>query len=100
MLRLRKTSAAEQDLLGIWEYIARDNPTAADRFWNRLSERMQALLQQPFMGESQDRFRPGLRSIVEGSYIIFYESRPDEILIYRVLHGARRWEELLTGSQP
>jgi toxin ParE1/3/4 len=95
-MRLRKTPAAEQDLLGIWEYIAEDNPTAADRLLQQFRNRFQQLLQFPQSGESQDRFRFGLRSIVEGSYVIFYEPRSDEILIYRVLHGARRWEDLIS----
>ncbi len=98
-MRLRKTPIAEQDLLGIWEFIARDSPANADRFWQRLNERFQLLLRQPLMGESQECFLPGLRSVVEGSYIIFYEPRFDEILIYRVLHGAQKWDELVSESR-
>lgn len=99
MPRLRKSSIASQDMLGIWEQIAQDSPSAADRMWQRFEVRFELLLDYPYMGESQERFRPGLRSIVEGSYVIFYEPRPDEILIYRVLHGARNWEDLLSGQQ-
>ncbi len=43
-MRLRKMPIAEQDLLGIWAYIAHDSPVAADRFWQRLDERFQLLL--------------------------------------------------------
>ena len=98
MMRLRKSAIAEQDLLDIWDYIAQDSPAAADRMWQRFDHRFKLLLKFPYTGESQDRFRPGLRSIVEGSYVIFYEPRPDEILIYRVLHGARKWEDLLSAE--
>jgi toxin ParE1/3/4 len=95
-MRLRKSAIAEEDLLAVWDYIAQDNPDAADRFGQRLSERFQSLLRNPLIGESQERFRLGLRSVIEGNYIIFYEPRPDEILIYRVLHAARRWEDMLS----
>ncbi len=95
-MRLRKTAIAEQDLLAILDDIAQDNLGAAERFGQRLNDRFQSLIKNPLIGESQDRFRPGLRSIVEGSYVIFYEPRPDEIVIYRVLHGARKWEDLLS----
>jgi toxin ParE1/3/4 len=61
----------------------------------RLQQRFDSLLSFPYIGQSQDRYRAGLRSIVEGKYIIFYEPRPDEIVIFRVLHGARNWEDLL-----
>jgi toxin ParE1/3/4 len=94
-MRLLKTPAAEQDLFAIWDYIARDSPNAADRFLQRIQSRFGQLLDSPFSGESQAHLRPGLRSIIEGSYIIFYEPRPDGILIYRVLHGARSWEDLI-----
>jgi toxin ParE1/3/4 len=95
-MRLRRSAIAEQDLLSIWDYIAADNPVAADRMLLRFEERFKSLLKFPYTGESQERFRPGLRSIVEGSYIIFFEPRTNEILIYRVLHGARKWEDLLS----
>ncbi len=99
-MRLRKSTIAEQDLFAIWDYIAQSSPTAADRFLLRLANRFQSLLKNPLSGESQERFRTGLRSIVEGNYLVFYESRPNEILIYRVLHGARNWEELLSDPEP
>jgi toxin ParE1/3/4 len=95
-MRLRKTPAAEHDLLAIWDYIAQDNPAAADRVLQRFQNRFNQLLQSPLAGESQDRFRTGLRSVVEGAYIVFYEPLSNEILIYRVLHGARRWEDLIS----
>jgi toxin ParE1/3/4 len=95
-MRLRKSAIAEEDLLAVWDYIAQDNPDAADRFGQRLNERFQSLLRNPLIGESQERFRLGLRSVIEGNYIIFYEPRPDEILSYRVLHAARRWEDMLS----
>lgn len=99
-MRLRQSAIAEQDLFAIWDYIAQDSPTAADRFLQRLGDRFQSLLKNPFSGESRDRFRTGLRSLVEGNYIVFYEPRPNEILIYRVLHAARNWEELLSDPNP
>lgn len=95
-MRLRTTLAAEQDLLGIWNYIATDSPSAADRMLERIQSRFELLLQAPLSGESQSRYRAGLRSIVEGPYIVFYEFRAEEILIYRILHGARSWEDLIS----
>jgi toxin ParE1/3/4 len=64
--------------------------------WQRLDKRLNLLLQHPLMGESKEQYRPRLRSVVEGPYIIFYEPHSDGILIYRVLHGARQWEDLLS----
>ena len=47
MRRLRITPAAEDDLDGIWAYIAKDNPSAADRFLRRLNDRMAGLPPMP-----------------------------------------------------
>ncbi len=98
-MRLRRSAIAEQDLLSIWDYIAQDNPAAADRMLLRFEKRFNWLLKFPYVGESQDRYRRGLRSLIEGKYIIFYEPTPDEIVIYRVLHGARKWEDLLSEEE-
>jgi toxin ParE1/3/4 len=94
MRRLRVTPAAETDLFSIWQYIAEDSPAAADRFLRKLRRRMDKLPLSPSVGERQDRFRQGLRSIVEGSYIIFYEVTNESVDIYRVLHGARDLETI------
>ena len=99
MPKLRRSLIAEQDLLAIWEHIAADSPAAADRLWQRFHERFESLLRFPEMGESREHYRPRLRSVVEGSYVIFYEPLPDGILIYRVLHGAQRWEEMLSVGE-
>lgn len=95
MRRLRVTPVAKSDLRGIWAYIADDNPRAADRFLRRLYGRMLRLPRYPEIGERYDQYRPGLRGIVEGSYVIFYEITPDAVHIFRVLHGARNWEAIL-----
>jgi toxin ParE1/3/4 len=84
-MRLRRPAIAEQDLLNIWEYIAQDNPDAADRMLQRFEQRFKVLLKFPYTGESQERYRLNLRSVIEGRHIIFYEPTPDGILIHRVL---------------
>jgi toxin ParE1/3/4 len=99
MRRLRVLPVAKADLRGIWAYIANDNPPAADRFLRRLYDRMLRLPQYPEIGERQDRYRHGLRSIVEGSYVIFYEITPDAVSIYRVLHGARNLEAIFRNVE-
>lgn len=95
MPKLYKTPACDADLYDIWDYIAADNPAAANRFLERLEDRFRLLLTQPESGERRDNYRAGLRSVVEASYIIFYEPTSAGITIHRVIHGARRWEDLL-----
>ena len=82
---------SRQDLQRIVEYIARDNPPAAERFGLTLIDQAEALTHAPEIGVSMPQ-RPGTRFIPYGSYLIIY--RPDlarqTVRILRFRHGARR----------
>src|SRR5690349_501674 len=97
MSRIQRTRQAEQDLLAIWEYIAiKDGrPATADGVLRGLDESISFLADNPLVGQSIDRLRPGLRLYVRGNYIVFYEPLENGVLIYRILHGAQNWQELI-----
>jgi toxin ParE1/3/4 len=52
------------------------------------------LANAPKAGREREELEAGLRSFVEGSYIIFYRIVSGSIEIVRVLHGARDIESL------
>jgi toxin ParE1/3/4 len=89
MARIVRTPQANDDLFLIWEYIARRNPTAADKLIRRFDAMFQTLAERPNVGLRQDRYRAGLRSFPVGVYVIFYLTLDDGIEVIRVLHGAR-----------
>jgi toxin ParE1/3/4 len=93
MARVDRFRRAEEDLLAIAEYIARDNPGAAARWLDQIEEKLLLLAKHPYMGEAVDSLRPGLRRFSHGKYLIFYEPRATGIGLVRVLHGARRIED-------
>ena len=95
MPRIIRTPQAQEDILSVWEYIAGDNVTAADKLVRRIDEKLALLETQPLMGSAMDEYRPGLRASFVGNYIIFYHPRDDGIEVYRVLHGAQQFEDLL-----
>ncbi|NOY41035.1 MAG: type II toxin-antitoxin system RelE/ParE family toxin [Planctomycetes bacterium] len=95
MVRVLKTPASELDIYRIWDYIAADNLAAADRLLYRFEKLFVLLSKNPEMGERQDQHRTGLRSFTEGSYVVYYESDETGIIVYRILHSARRVEGLL-----
>jgi toxin ParE1/3/4 len=76
-------------------YIAQDSPDHADRFLDRLEERLLALADFPKMGRSRHDLQAGLRSQPVGNYLIFYFPLADGIEIVRILHGSRDVESLL-----
>jgi len=95
MAAYRLTPLAEQDVLETWRYIAQDNPAAADRLVDRFTAAYELLARNPNMGERMDRFRAGLRAWTVGKYVIYFRKTHQGIEVYRVLHSARRREDLL-----
>ncbi len=91
----RLTPQAEADVIDIWLYFAQDSQQSADKLVDRFTEVYELLVTQPGIGTNQDQYRRGLRSFPVGDYIIFYELLQGELLIYRVLHGARDLDKLL-----
>jgi toxin ParE1/3/4 len=85
---------AVEDLDGIWLYIARDNPAAADSFIDQLTERFDALCQNPLLGPACPELTQDLRRFPVFNYVIFYSVEDDALIIERVLHGARDTEGL------
>lgn len=94
MARIIRTRQARSDVLDIWEYIAADNTAAADKLILRLDEVVRLLAEQPELGSRQEKYRVGLRCMPVGN-LIFYDQVPDAIRVLRILHGARRWEDLI-----
>ena len=88
MAVLLKTPQAEDDLIDIWVYIARNNPINADRFLDRLEERCQTLAEFPETGTHRDELIKDLRSFPLGDYMVFYFVIDGGINIVRVLHSA------------
>jgi toxin ParE1/3/4 len=86
---LRKTTQAEEDLIDLWSYIARENPAAADRLLDRLEGRWELLKSQPYMGAEREDIAPGIRHVVVGSYLTLYRVAEGQVEIVRVLYGER-----------
>ena len=55
---------------------------------------------EKFLKAVHKKFAPGLRSIPEGCYVIFYRSSPENILIIRVLHGSQDTSRAFGGPEP
>jgi toxin ParE1/3/4 len=84
---VRRTSLAEIDLIEIGEWIAGDNPPAADRLLDELEECFQLLATRPAMGTPRHDLSPHVRFYPVGNYLVFYTADRDGITVVRVLHG-------------
>ncbi len=88
---------ALQDMGDIHNYIAMDNPEAADRVVQAFEANAALLATQPELGQHKPRLR-GLRLWVVTefpNYLMFYREREGRVEIARVLHGARDLKSLL-----
>lgn len=92
--RLTRTAQAEQDLIDIATYIAKDDVEAATRLLVNLDAKSTLLTAFPRLGRA-DPERPGRRIHTVGRYLIIYKETPEEITVLRYLHGRRdrRWIE-------
>jgi plasmid stabilization system protein ParE len=80
-----------EDLLGIWEYIAADNPGAADAWVETVYGQFAHLAAFPRAGHPRPDLagpRP-LRFWPVGAYLIIYRVREDVVEIVAVVHAAR-----------
>ena len=90
-MRVRWLRTALTNLNAEADYIARDNPAAADHVVSAIVEATERLKRYPALG------RPGRVTgtrelVVPGTpYIIPYHVRAGVVEIIRVFHAARRW---------
>lgn len=97
MNQLRIADRAQEDLLDIWLYVARDSLAAADKLLRRLETCFGRLLGHPKLGRRRPELRDKIRSLAVGSYVIFYRAMTAAVEIIRVLHGRRDLPEQLPG---
>jgi toxin ParE1/3/4 len=97
----RKTRRADEDLQEIYRYTRRAWGRAqAELYIRGLEQRFIALAENPLTGIAREDLRPeGLRSVVHGSHVVFYQPQPYGVLIVRVLRGRQDVRTYLGGSE-
>ncbi|QWA11602.1 type II toxin-antitoxin system RelE/ParE family toxin [Sodalis ligni] len=88
-MRLRISPLAGQDIAAIGDYIAQDNPTRAFSFTHELLEQCKLIGENPCIYRERPELGKSRRSCTYGRYVLIYDTRDDEVLIERVLHGSR-----------
>ena len=95
---IRFLRAAEEDLRGIITYIGLDNPSAATAFADKIENRLSSLSSHPLLGKIPDEdelANMGYRFLVVQNYLIFYTIEKRVIWVHRIMHGARKYMNLL-----
>ena len=89
MSRVSYSTQAQEDILDITFYIARDSVTAAHRLLQKILRACEKLGASPRAGRLRDEIAPNLRSFPLEKYVVFYRPVRGGVEIVRVLHGAR-----------
>jgi addiction module RelE/StbE family toxin len=96
-LKLRWTRPALADLVEAQNYIARDNPAAAEAVAQRVWDAAKKLCESPEMGR-QGHVAEIREGVVSGTpYLLVYRVKNDAVEILRVWHGRRNWQNNPAG---
>jgi toxin ParE1/3/4 len=87
------TQRARRQFLAIIDAVLEDNPAAAERVYDAITDSVSRLLTFPEMGRPGRV--PGTRELVIASqpYIVAYRIRGQTVHILAVLHGAQKWPD-------
>lgn len=90
--RVLLTRHAENDLAGIYDYIAADSPANAAAFVREIEQKVLSLAslpeRAPLIPENV-LLGTAYRHLVHGNYRIVFRIREDTVVVLRVIHGAR-----------
>jgi len=89
-------------LIEIYTYIGLDNPSAADRVFDAIQSKAELLVEHARIGARRSDIRPSTRILIEGPYLLLYETHPDSdeghvdaVEIVRIVDGRRNLKSLL-----
>lgn len=95
MARLVWTKESERWLKDIFDFIAQDDPIAAESVISGIYDKAQQLLQFPESGYRYEGSARDVRILLYGHYRIAYTVSDDQIIVLGVFHGALAIERYL-----
>ena len=92
-VQIEITRAAARDFGSIEKYIASDNPPAAAKLLERVSQEIDKLADFPELGRA-GRVSGSRELVISGTtYIVAYRVRYEVVQVLRVLHGSQQWPD-------
>jgi toxin ParE1/3/4 len=94
-MNYRISRRADADIAALCDYIAKDNPDAAGRLDERLHHAIELIAQVPGMGHTRADVQDKRYLFwVVDKCVIAYRVERNELVVVRVLHGARDFRKL------
>ena len=99
---VKKSSAAENDLLEVYLFVGREkrNPAAAEKLLKAIEEKCTTYASQPLMGSSRPDLGEGIRIFTCGTksnpreWVVIYRPIQNGIEIVRVFRGKQDYPNL------
>lgn len=89
-MRVHWTQNAIEHLVNIYEYIALNSPTYANRMVDRITHRSEQIADQPLSGRKVPEYQTeDIRELIEKPSRIIHRIKTDQIDVLAVIHGAR-----------
>ncbi len=85
-MKLQFSESAVQDLIRLREFIAQNNPQAAERVSLRLRQAIGKLVLYPDIGRPVPELE-NVRELIAGDYVVRYLREEDTVFVLRVWHG-------------
>lgn len=99
-MKYRISRRANTDIERVCDHIAQERPDAAERLDEQIHKTIQLLAEFPKLGHTRADVKDKrylFRAV--GSYIIAYRIEQDELVVVRVVHGARDFRRLFNSKQ-
>lgn len=84
---------AEEDIAGILDFIAEDDPYAALSFYEDLLRLFERLGEHPKIGRERNEIAHGIQSIPTSRYVVYFEQE-NSVEIIRALHSAMELDDI------
>lgn len=85
------TTPATEQLVAAYEYVASENPAAAQRITNHIWEMVEVLARHPMAGR-KGRVVGTRELVIAGTpFVVGYRVEKEEVWILAVMHAARKW---------
>jgi toxin ParE1/3/4 len=89
-MRVHWTQNAVEHLVNIYEHIALNSPTYANRMVDKITRRSEQITDQPLSGRKVPEYQTDdIRELIEKPYRIIFRIKADQIDVVAVIHGAR-----------
>jgi len=82
---------ASEDLAGLVDYIADDNPDAAQELKDEIESKVAQLPEHPKLYKPSLRVKGMREMIVRSNYIVFYRETAQLVEVVNVLHARQQW---------